>query len=162
MVALTFVGCPLVCGSNLTAHARDGGTGRSSPFEVTYSRWSPGGCSINQIADLVCWMGLEARSTSGELLGRVLFGQQERSRFLAIEAARSASGISLVLSIDGVAISKSVACRGDGKFCEVVVSVDKELLDRLIRGSALTVDVQGETRLHFPLRDFAQARRTLL
>lgn len=162
-VTLAFVGCFVLCDSQLTAGAQDGGSARSDRSEVAYSHWLGAACSISHIADMLCWMRLEARSASGELLGFVLFGQEEGSRFLAIETLRSADRMPLVLKIDGVAISpRPIACRAEDEFCSVVLSVDNDLLDRLMSGSALSVEFQGVTRLRFPLRDFAQSRHMLM
>jgi hypothetical protein len=163
MIALAGVAYLFECGLNIRADARDGGTTRIDAFDIEYSHWSAGGCSTSRIADVLCWMGLEARLASGELLGRVLFGQEETSRFLTIETLRSTDRMSLLFKIDGILIlGRPVVCPAEGKFCEAVLSVDNKLLSRLMNGSALTIEVQGVTRLHFPLRDFAHARRTLL
>lgn len=147
----------------ITAGARAGASKPSDPFEIEYSHWLPGGCSTSRAADVLCWMGLQARSSSGELLGSVVFGQEDGSRFLVIETIRSMDRMSLALTIDKVPLSKRpIACRAHDRFCSVVLSVDNALLDRLMNGGALTVEVQGVTMLRFPLRDFAQSRRMLM
>lgn len=159
-IVLAFVGYSFLA---ITAGAQDGGSKRSDPFEIEYSHWLPGGCSTSRTADVLCWMRLQARSVSGELLGSVLFGQEESSRFLVVEALRSMDRMSLMLTIDGVPISKRpIACRAGDQFCSVVLAVDNALLKRLMNGGALTVEVQGVTRLRFPLRDFAQSRHMLM
>jgi hypothetical protein len=160
LAAVTFVGYFFVC---ITVGARDGGSEPSDAFDIEYSHWLPGGCSTSHTADVLCWMALQARSGTGELVGSVVFGQEDSSRFLVIEALRSMDRMSLVLAIDGVSLSKRpIACRAGDQFCSVVLAVDNRLLNRLMNGGALTVEVQGVRMLRFPLQDFAQSRHMLM
>ena len=70
---------------------------------------------------------------------------------------------SLIIKIDDVAISKRPnRCRAESNFCSVVLSVDDELLRRLMNGLALVAEVQGGIKLYFPLQDFARSRRAIL
>src|SRR5262249_26170512 len=117
-------------GPGFTASAQGGSPAeRGETFGATYSRWS-GRCSTNKIADVSCAMRLEAHSASGELLGFIVFGQGERSRFLAI-GTRSMANASAVIKIDSVPIA-NVTCRNRSEFCSAVLSVDDELLARLL------------------------------
>lgn len=156
--AIIAVACPV-----RATDAKPGGlVTRNEPLEIVYSGWS-GGCSVNKIAGASCAMRSEARSASGELIGFVIFGEEEQSRLLVIAAKRSMTETSLFIKVDGLSIAgKPVKCRTDSDFCSVVFSVNDNLLRRLMKGLVLSADVEGGVRLHFPLQDFARARRNLL
>jgi hypothetical protein len=162
VVAATTAIVVVACLARATDAQPDGLTLRGEPIETVYSHWS-GGCSVNKIAGASCAMRSEARSASGELVGFVVFGEEEQSRFLVIEAKRSITETPLFIKIDGLSIAgKPVKCRTDSDFCSVVFSVGDKLLRRLMEGLVLSADVEGGVRLHFPLQDFARARRDLL
>jgi hypothetical protein len=74
-------------------------------------------------------MNVEARSALGELVGLILFGEDERSRFLVTNAIRARAEMPLVVKIDNVPISaKRITCPSKSEFCSVVLSVDNGLL----------------------------------
>jgi hypothetical protein len=152
----------LTCHSDLAASARDGSPLRGEPFAATYTHWW-GGCSVNKIADVSCTMRQDARSTSGELLGFVVFGQEEQSRFLAIEMVHSTTDALLVVEIDHVPISgRPIRCHAKAKFCSVFMAVDDNMFSRLLNGTVLSAEVRGVIQLRFPLQDFARSRRAIL
>ena len=162
--ALTALGLAgyLTWHSSLAASAQDGGPLRGEPFAATYTHWW-GGCSVNKIADISCTMREDARSTSGELLGFVVFGQEEQSRFLVIETLHSTTDAPLVVEIDHVPISgRPIRCHAKANFCSVFMAVDDKMFSRLLNGSVLSAEVRGGIQLRFPLQDFARSRRAIL
>jgi invasion protein IalB len=133
-----------------------------TPGGMTYSGWD-GGCSVTEIADVSCVMRQEARSASGELLGFVIFGHAERSRFLTIATIGSDAQLPFSVGIDDVPLAKvPTNCHTEGRFCVVVLSVDEKLLSLLMRGLVLGAQRIDGIRLSFPLGDFALKRRALL
>jgi invasion protein IalB len=161
LAALGLVGY-LACQSGIAAGAQHGSPLRSETPAVTYTGWR-GGCSVNKIADVSCAMRLEARSASGELVGFVVFGHEEKSQFLAVGMNRSITPALLVVKIDSVPISgRPIRCHARANLCSAVMAVDNKLLSRLMNGLVLSAEVRGGIKLSFPLQNFASARRTIL
>jgi hypothetical protein len=138
----------------------DAAPGKASEgYAAVYSYWS-GGCSVSRIADVSCLTLREARSTTGERLGLIVFGEQESSRFLFVdvELAKPASNQHFVVDIDGRRLDGGdVACRSDETFCSVTLAVNDRLLKRLAAGRILSVEdpANRSVLLRFPLDGFA-------
>jgi invasion protein IalB len=153
----------LVVGLNAgAASAQVGNPGVQPGAQVTYSHWW-GQCSTSRIADVMCVMRQDARSAADELLGYIVFGQEETERFLAVDVLHAIAGRPLSVGIDGARLSNgTIACRSRQEFCSIVIRVDDEMLDRLMNGSALTIEREDAIELRFPLQDFARSRRAIL
>jgi invasion protein IalB len=144
------------------ASAQVGNPGVQPGAQVTYSQWW-GQCSTSRIADVRCVMRQDARSVADELLGYIVFGEEDRGRFLAVDVVQAMAGRPLVVKIDGAPIPNgTIACRGRRGFCSIVIRVDDEWLARLMNGSELTIESEGAIEMRFPLREFAGSRRALL
>lgn len=134
---------------------------------IRYSDWD-GGCSTKQLGGLSCAMYREARSGAGQRLGFIVFGEEDRSRFLYLEVdltKKSRSDSSLIATIDGVTVSNgSLICWLGDAPCSTTLVADRNLLGRLAIGRVLAIEDQShhETILRFPLTDFEQARVKLL
>lgn len=149
-------------GSGVKTQAQDAAAMRSQLLGVMYSNWH-GGCSVSEIADISCAMREEARLVSGELLGFVIFGHGERSRFLIIGMIHPRAKRPFVIKIDGQPIAKRpFKCDNESRFCSIVLLVSPKLLRIIMKGSLLTFEVQNGMRLHFPLREFSRASQTIL
>jgi invasion protein IalB len=161
LVAVSLLIAP-ACLRTGAAAAQAGISVAPAAAEATYSPWR-GECSTSRIADVTCAMRKDARSGAGGLLGFVVFGAVDRERFLTVAVARATPARPVVVAIDGVRIPDgTIACRGEEAFCSIVLRVDDGLLDRLMRGSALTIEREDAIELRFPLQDFARSRGAIL
>jgi hypothetical protein len=150
-----------------------GGNGRISRAQqaavdrvptVTYSSWD-GGCQVGKIGGITCTMFREARSTTGQRLGVLVYGEEERSRFLFVGAERPNLTKAPAFSVEigsSVQADGKLDCEDAAPDCSAVITVDDRVLKDLMAEGQLIVNDRDHPVLRFPLAGFTRARAVLL